>query len=690
MSTPPIEEDPTAVEIRGIPAYDQPSASLDFVSEGDTMMPRPVVPMPMSSGGVNGDAEAPAAAEEEHYVENFVPTYSFWRWHVEGYTKCALFYALAQCIDRLRIVVPVAVYLVGFQLIFLRMAVDNFALVVFGLGLVVVGLLLFIEGLKMSIMPLGNDIGMALGRYPHRWVVMILACALGVCVTFAEPALGVLQLTTSSIDANKTPYLYAMLVQYPMLLFSAVSFGVGIATTVGVLRQIFKLKLRTLIFITVPPTLAMTVGIAFISDDLQPTLGLSWACGAVTTGPVTVPLVLGLGIGVAAAIQEKTAEPMSPLAGFGIVTLASIFPVITVLIFSVILWLVVDKKDIIKNATADDGKKAWYEATPIYEIYLAFRAILPLVAFVFIVIKVILRLPLPRISFAKLLAEDSGVETPKVRTNKYNLLLWAGILSTLLGLCLFNVGITLGLSALGSQSGVNLPALFTHIDSVPDSPLYSHVGGLILALGFAFVLGVLATLAEPALNVLGLQVEILSKGEFGRWLLWTTVSLGVALGTAVGLIIPLFRLWLWPFLIGGYSIAIALTIFAKEEYINMAWDSAGVTTGPVTVPLVITIGLAFSDVVGAFEGFAVLSMASIGPIVCVLAAGIFVAHVPWKKALPAGLKRRFHIHEDNVKRLDDSQVEMQGAQALPDEPPQEDTGAAAGAEDTVANPEGQQ
>jgi hypothetical protein len=187
----------------------------------------------------------------------------------------------------------------------------------------------------------------------------------------------------------------------------------------------------------------------------------------------------------------------------------------------------------------------------------------------------------------------------------------------------FSLGLSYGLSKLGGQSGGLVPAAFTQLESVEGSPLYFLSLGLLIALTFAWVLGFGATLAEPALNALGFTVENLTHGSFKKSTLLYAVSLGVATGIAVGVAKIIFSIPIAYLLIPGYLIAIVLTALSKEEFVNIAWDSAGVTTGPVTVPLVLAMGLGFGNALDAVEGFGILSMASIGPIIFVLSAGIY-------------------------------------------------------------------
>ena len=200
---------------------------------------------------------------------------------------------------------------------------------------------------------------------------------------------------------------------------------------------------------------------------------------------------------------------------------------------------------------------------------------------------------------------------------------------------------------LGAQSGGLVPAAFETIPGIEDSPLYSVGLGIAIAVAFAWLLGFGATLAEPALNALGMTVEALSNGAFRKSVLMIAVSAGVAFGIGIGVLKIIFDIPIVYLVLPGYGLAAVLTALSTEEFVNIAWDSAGVTTGPVTVPLVLAMGLGFGQAVGVAEGFGILAMASIGPILAVLSTGLWIS---WKndrrhsqeKALDAGAMEQGH------------------------------------------------
>jgi hypothetical protein len=210
-----------------------------------------------------------------------------------------------------------------------------------------------------------------------------------------------------------------------------------------------------------------------------------------------------------------------------------------------------------------------------------------------------------------------------------------GIVLAVIGMCIFNLGLTYGLSKLGEQSGSLVPAAFNTIPSPIDGSmieaLYPYAIGLTVAVLFAFILGFGATLAEPALNALGMTVQNLTNGVFKKTTLMYSVSFGVGCGLAIGILKIIFDIPLAYLLIPLYLLAIVLTFFSTEEFVNIAWDSAGVTTGPITVPLVLAMGLGFGNAVGATDGFGILSMASICPILAVLSTGLYVRYKASKR-----------------------------------------------------------
>jgi len=511
-------------------------------------------------------------------------------------------YVSTRLYAQIKAVLPLALYLVLFQLFILRQDLTDSWVITAGLVSVIIGLMLFMEGLKVGLMPFGETIGNSLPTKSPLSVVLTVTFLLGIGVTFAEPAIGALKTAGSIVDVEKAPYLFTLLNEWSGVLVLIVGMGVGLAAVLGTLRFIYGWSLKPFIYCTMIPTLGLTLYI-MTDSELAKVLGLAWDCGAVTTGPVTVPLVLSLGIGIA----SSAGKGHSSLSGFGIVTLASLFPIIGVMILAIFVSSTTSVDSIIASASQIDNAAhviAWHELTPWQEIVLGVRAIIPLVLFLIFVMYFILN--------------------EKIKNKVMTIY---GISLCVIGMVIFNVGLSYGLAKLGGQSGGLVPAAFTNITLVENSPLYSLTMGISIAALFAWFLGLGATLAEPALNALGTTVENLTNGAFRKSMLMYAVSIGVAFGIAIGVLKIIFDIPIAYLLLPGYVFGLILTYLSTEDFVNIAWDSAGVTTGPVTVPLVLAMGLGFGNAMGSVEGFGILSMASICPIIAVLSTGLWVQ---WK------------------------------------------------------------
>ena len=536
-------------------------------------------------------------------------------------------YVATRFMDQVRTVVPLALYLALFQVVILKQAVQDSMLIAAGLVAVIIGLMFFMEGLARGLMPFGQIIGSTLPRKSPLPLVMFITLLLGIGVTFAEPAIGVLQAAGQNISVERAPYLFALLNDWANVLVLVVGASVGLAAVLGTVRFLMGWSLKPIIYLALAPVLALTVYCA-ADPDLRVTLGLAWDAGAVTTGPVTVPLVLSLGIGISAAAGKSD----SGLSGFGIVTLASLFPILGVMLLAMYVASTVTPAEIIEAArlaasAAQDMRLPWYERSPGAEIVLGIRAIVPLVIFLFLVLTLVLRERLP----------NRGE-------------IFYGIGLTVIGMCIFNIGLTYGLTKLGGTAGGMVPAAFTEVQGIEDSPLYAYAVGLIIALAFAWFLGFGATVAEPALNALGVTAEELTEGVFKKKTLIVAVSFGVAFGIALGLTKLVFDLPLVWLIVPGYLAAIVLTMFSSETFVNVAWDSAGVTTGPITVPLVLAMGIGFGNATDAVEGFGILCMASIGPILTVMITGLW-ARFKANREVRAARREAMTLREEEAQAL---------------------------------------
>ena len=645
-------------------------------------------------------------------------------------------------------------YLVFFQTIILRIAISDASVIAIGIGLVVIGLSIFMEGLFLGLMRLGSLVGSGLPKKSPIAVVLAFGLLLGFLATLAEPSIQVLQMAGKSVKPWEAPLLFILLGKYSNYLVYAVGAGVGVAVGLGTLRFYYSISLKPFIYLFVGALILVTVW-ASLDSNLKNIIGLAWDCGAVTTGPVTVPLVLALGIGISRMVGSAD----SGATGFGVVTLASLLPIVAVLglgIFfnesvpqpmsetdflktgnrSKIEALFKNKEELtryvlmeaspqaqlsffggnseemaqyLKDLAASESKRKavfgedadalerWAvlrgteeqqravfgnienmqaSALKYYDIHEKEINIRELSKKNFIAaLKAIGLLAIPILLVFFLLVRE---------TMPYPDEIVLGIFFCVLGLATFGIGIELGLDKLGTQIGSKLPASFkeiplpeadktiinfdtsmVHVATSSDGekhqfffskkdgkiitipydpsnfdqltgqyrytpvkgPLFGSgtpLPGILVVILFAFIMGYGATLAEPALNALGVTVEELTAGTFKKSLLMQAVAVGVGSGIALGVTKIVLAIPIAWILVPLYIILLLVTKLSTEEFVNIGWDSAGVTTGPITVPLVLAMGLGIGTQVGVVEGFGILASASVCPILSVLLLGLHI------------------------------------------------------------------
>ena len=599
-------------------------------------------------------------------------------------------------------VVPITVLLVLVSAIFFGRSVTSPGELTWGLICAIIGLTMFVDALRMAVMPLGELLGEQLPNRLPLPLVLVVACLLGILCTYAEPAMASLRPLARIVSQKKTPYLHLILNELQEPLIFSVGLGVGLAAVLGTLRFIKGWPLKPLIALTLTPTIILACYMQWGDPNLVPLLGLAWDCGGVTTGPVTVPILLSLGIGVMKTTKEKekakkalqdsinsSSGQQPTLDGFGIVTLASILPILAVEILAVITSFLYTPEEII-NAAPTSEIESVTDISPVREIIFSLRAILPLNVALILLVIFVLRVPFPPLTvfvpsdalIAQMREDGENVHMPANSTSIFpdedvnsetetkdivsaagtaladddkeghrvekNVIveeeaisdraprssccqrtfphgtggLIIGVLLGQVGMAIFNVGLTYGFTSIGDQVGMLLPSSFFAVEAEPGSPFYSFPGGVAITIFTVFSLGFLATRAEPALNVLGMTVEKLSNGSFTRSALVYAVCVGVALGMSAGATKILFGVSVIYFILAKYGVAFLLTLEASEEFTCIAWDSAGVTTGPVTVPFVLSTGIGFSKASFADEGFGILTCASVAPIITVLLADL--------------------------------------------------------------------
>ena len=507
--------------------------------------------------------------------------------------------------EQLVTVVPVCAYLVLFQLVVLQRGITNVVSITGGVALVIVGLMFFLEGVKISLVPVGETIGDVLPERSTMFVLLLFSFLLGIVGAFGEPVIGSLQIAGAGVNPATAPLLYEILVRNPLYLSLFISLGVGIAVTLSTLRTLYAWSIKPLILPIVGVCVLATI-LASRDPMLATAIGLAWDSGAVIVGPVLCPLVLSLGLG----IFRSTGRSDTGVAGFGIAGLISVMPIVMVVLltFAMSLWGGETAVDVV---AADHGEPA-QRLGAVGALVAAVRAIAPVYVFLWL--------------FLRYYLKETGIPG-----RQYLL----GIGFAIGGLFLFNYGISIGLAELGEQVGRQLPTAF----HPPGSSTFTTEVGKVVVVVFGVVLGYGATLAEPAFNILGRQVEDVTEGAFKKRVFGQAVAIGVGVGAGLGIVSTVYHVNLLHLLLPPYAILFVLTILSREKYAAIAWDGGSVTTGPVTVPLKISIGIALSHVTGFAEGFGIIALASAYPVMNILLLGLYTDYRERKMLSTAGDRR---------------------------------------------------
>jgi hypothetical protein len=519
-------------------------------------------------------------------------------------------YIKDKVLEQVKAIAPITLFLLGFQfLVFRLMNLANPLGLAAGMSCVVAGLVFFIDGLRIGVMPLGENIGSTLPAKARLRVILLAACILGTVANMAEPAIGSLRILGAKISPQQAPLLFDYLNVRTEMVLWVLSVGVGLGACNGILRFVrgWSLK-RTLI-----PGLVTVFVLSLLAardPNASTLLGVAWDAGGITTGTVAAPLLLALGVGLASALGRDH----DGMAGFGIITLCSIWPIALFLGMGLYhSWTgnflsPSEGQAFLAQRAAEganlDGQFNFLAAIG-HNFISACLAIIPLVTIMLLLQRLVLREPIRDLAHVV-----------------------AGIVCALIGLVLFKIGLEWGLDPLGDQVGRSSVISFSgqgfdHVGLGPNGR-YGRFWGKLAVILFGFVAGYGASLAEPALAALGMTVEDVTSGAFKKGLVMHTVAFGVGMGLVVGVSKILFG---WPtmwIVLPSYALVIALTVLSDEKFVNIGWDSGGVTTGDITSPVLIALGLGVAAAVGAPDGFSLIAMGSVWPIISVLAMGILV------------------------------------------------------------------
>ena len=460
-------------------------------------------------------------------------------------------------------VLPIS--LIVLAICFVLVPVDTGLMLSFVLAtaMLILGMGLFTLGAEMSMSKIGNYMGAKLTKSRRLGLILIVSFLLGVAITVAEPDLQVLAANVPEIDKT--------------VLILTVSVGVGIFLMLCMVRILFGISLRLLLIV-----FYMLVFLAaFLSD--QGILAVAFDSGGVTTGPMTVPFIMALGVGVASIRSDENAKADS----FGLVGLCSIGPIASVLLLGAIYKTQPAQAES-ETAAAITNTVAlgrdYLHAFPEYlkEVTLA---LLPIV--VFFLIFQIVSLRLRRLPFLRVMV---------------------GILYTYAGLVLFLTGVNVGFSPVGYALGAAL----------------TEGWKLWLLIPLAMLMGWFIINAEPAVHILNRQVEDLSAGAISARAMGMSLSIAVSAAGGLAMLRVITGVSIMYFLVPGYFIALALSFFVPRTFTAIAFDSGGVASGPLTATFMLPFAMGACEALGGnvmTDAFGLVALVAMMPLITVQVMG---------------------------------------------------------------------
>ncbi len=444
--------------------------------------------------------------------------------------------------------------------------IPNSVLMTFVVGavLLIIGMMFFTLGAEMAMTPMGERIGTKLTNTRKISVVIVLCFILGFIITISEPDLQVLAEQVPSIP------------NYTLII--AVATGVGIFLVAAVLRMLFGIPLAHMLLILYP--------IIFILASIVPQdfLTVAFDSGGVTTGPMTVPFIMALGIGFSAVRSDKHAENDS----FGLVALCSVGPILAVLLLGLLYHpgeSGYEQTMIVKTDNSVEMWQLFQEGLPYYMKEMLI-SLLPIILFFFIF--QIVSLHLHKKTLVKIII---------------------GIIYTYIGLVLFLTGVNVGFMPAGNYLGQVIAGL-----SYP---------WIIVPIGM--LIGYFIVKAEPAVYVLTEQVEELTSGAISAKAIGMSLSIGVAFSLGLAMVRVLTGISILWFLLPGYAVALGLTFFVPKIFTAIAFDSGGVASGPMTATFLLPFSMGACEALGGnvvTDAFGVVAMVAMTPLITIQILGL--------------------------------------------------------------------
>ena len=434
----------------------------------------------------------------------------------------------------------------------------------FGAVLLVVGMMFFSLGAELAMSPMGERVGACITKTRRVGIMLTLGFLLGFLITISEPDLQVLANQVQAVPN--------------MVLIVTVAVGVGLFLCFAMLRMLLSVPLNTMLvgFYIVVFVLAL-----FVPKDF---LAVAFDSGGVTTGPMTVPFIMAMGVGVSAIRSDKHSANDS----FGLVALCSIGPILAVLILSLIFRPDGGSYTAVVIPEIGDSAALWqlfFVAFPTYFKEIAV-SLLPIAAFFAVFDLVSLHLE-----------------------RKQLIRIGVGLAYTYLGLVIFLTGVNVGFMPAGNYLGSVIAGLSCNWIIIP-------IGMLI---------GYFIVMAEPAVYVLMRQVEELTDGAIPGSAMKHSLSIGVAVSVGLAMIRVLTGISIFYLLVPGYAVAIALSFFVPKLFTAIAFDSGGVASGPMATTFLLPFAMGACSAVGGnivTDAFGVVAMVAMTPLITIQGLGL--------------------------------------------------------------------
>ncbi len=466
--------------------------------------------------------------------------------------------------ESLSAVLPITGIVLFISIFLVPMEVGTVMLFLVGALMLILGMGFFQLGAEMAMTPIGEGIGTQISKTKRVWIMLLIGFLMGTIITISEPDLQVLAQQVPSIPN--------------MTLILTVAVGVGIFLALAVIRIKFRIELSRLLIILY----VALIGLSFlVPGDF---LAVAFDSGGVTTGPMTVPFIMALGVGLASSRTDKDSASDS----FGLVALSSVGPILAVLILGCFFR----------------PTDASYSMGIVPEVFTT-RDLVSLFAFEIPAFAGEVLVSLLPIAAVFLLFQ---LMTRRYQKREIKRILM-GMLYTYVGLVLFLCGVNVGFAPVGTFLGEELASLSYNWVIIP-------IGMLI---------GYYIVKAEPAIQVLNRQVENITDGAISVKAMNRCMSIGVAVSIGLALTRVLLHIPIYWIIIPGYIIALVMSLFVPKIFVGIAFDSGGVASGPMTSTFLLPLSLGTCSAVGGDlmrDAFGVVALVALTPLIAIQIMGL--------------------------------------------------------------------